>query len=441
MEIKALNYTFPDGTHVLKSVNLKVDDGQAVFVYGLNGSGKSTLALAAAGIVEKLHGGTLSGRVMVSGRNVLEMEPSERVSKVGLLMQHPETQVFFSTLRDELSFVLENAGFDERDARARTDELLKRVELLSRADDPPESLSQGQKQLLSLCVAIAAHPRLLILDEPDAFLDPKAEKVLWELVRMEKERGASVLIFGSWPSPPEITDATYTLVDGELYHGLPESKRIWVDVPSGHHETPVFQVKELHHSAGDRTIDINSMEIAGGITLLLGPTGSGKTTLTRFLVGLDNPSSGKILLMGKDISEMRLSEIGKHIGYLFQVPEYQLVGRTVEEEIAISMKARGTFSTSKLSDVLDMFQLSRYRNRFPLNLSGGEMKRVAMASVFATEPMYLVMDEPEANLDPVQLANFASILGSTLTKIHGALITSPMKSRLEFRGDTREIRL
>ncbi len=138
------------------------------------------------------------------------------------------------------------------------------------------------------------------------------------------------------------------------------------------------------------------------ITAVIGPNGSGKTTLSKVMIGVFPATGGKILLQGDPVSELSLAEIGRSIGYVFQNPDLQLFCGTVAEEIGFGLINRGCEPDrvkEKVDFYLDYFQLAEYRNAFPLHLSQGEKQRVAIASVLAAEPEFLILDEPTIGLD------------------------------------------
>jgi energy-coupling factor transport system ATP-binding protein len=146
----------------------------------------------------------------------------------------------------------------------------------------------------------------------------------------------------------------------------------------------------------DLTFDKNE------ITAIIGPNGSGKTTLTKLMIGVLLPNTGKILLDDRPLREYSLAEIGRHIGYVFQNPDQQLFCPTVAEEVGFGLKHRG-WEPEKVRErvkfYLDYFELTVYRKVFPLHLSQGEKQRLAIASVLANEPGFLILDEPTVGLD------------------------------------------
>lgn len=142
-------------------------------------------------------------------------------------------------------------------------------------------------------------------------------------------------------------------------------------------------------------LDIES----GELVALLGPSGCGKTTTLRMIAGLERPSGGAILFDGKDVSEQPVQD--RNVGMVFQ--RYALFPHmTVEKNVAFGLSVRGTPRAEigeRLEEILDVVQLTQFRHRFPAQLSGGQMQRVAIARTLITKPSVLMMDEPLANLD------------------------------------------
>lgn len=142
------------------------------------------------------------------------------------------------------------------------------------------------------------------------------------------------------------------------------------------------------------------LDIASGeLVALLGPSGCGKTTTLRMIAGLEKPSSGAILFDGKDVSEQPVQD--RNVGMVFQ--RYALFPHmSVEKNVAFGLSVRGVPKAEiaqRLDEILDVVQLTQFRSRFPAQLSGGQMQRVAIARTLITKPTVLMMDEPLANLD------------------------------------------
>lgn len=153
-----------------------------------------------------------------------------------------------------------------------------------------------------------------------------------------------------------------------------------------------------------------------GMTAVTGPNGSGKTTFSKLLAGILSPTKGLIRLDGQLLSSMTLGQIGRKVGYVFQNPDQQLFCATVEEEIGFglqNMNLPPEQVSQKVEEIMGYFELSGYARSFPLRLSAGEKRRLAIAAVLALEPELLVLDEPTAGLDAYR----QRLLGDYLTRI------------------------
>ena len=153
--------------------------------------------------------------------------------------------------------------------------------------------------------------------------------------------------------------------------------------------------------------DINCEFNDGEFIVLIGHTGSGKSTLIQHLNGLLKPTTGKIIVDGIDISDKKakLSDIRKKIGLVFQYPEYQLFEETIEKDIEFGPRNLGLSQeeiTKRVKRAMEMVGLDyeTYKDKSPFDLSGGQKRRVAIAGVVAMEPKVLILDEPIAGLDP-----------------------------------------
>lgn len=176
---------------------------------------------------------------------------------------------------------------------------------------------------------------------------------------------------------------------------------------------PILQVQHLTHTYGmgtpfehsaveDMNFDVQDGEFLG----IIGHTGSGKSTLIQHLNGLLRPTSGKVLLSGRDIwaQPKKIRDVRFRVGLVFQYPEYQLFEETVYKDIAFgpaNMGKTGTELDRSVRQAAEFVGLKpEYLDRSPFELSGGQKRRVALAGVIAMEPRVLVLDEPSAGLDP-----------------------------------------
>ena len=163
-------------------------------------------------------------------------------------------------------------------------------------------------------------------------------------------------------------------------------------------------VKKYDHGIVDLD-NVNLKIDKGEFAFLVGPSGSGKSTFLRLLIKEEEPTSGKILVEGKDITKMKKKDIPylrRKIGFVFQ--DFRLLyDRTVEENIVFALRvieASEREIKAQLKAVLQMVGLSGKEKFYPNQLSGGEQQRVALARALATKPPILIADEPTGNLDP-----------------------------------------
>ncbi|MFW9848950.1 MAG: energy-coupling factor ABC transporter ATP-binding protein [Candidatus Thorarchaeota archaeon] len=157
-----------------------------------------------------------------------------------------------------------------------------------------------------------------------------------------------------------------------------------------------------------------SLEIAEGERIaIMGANGAGKTTLVKHMNGLLRPQSGKVFLEGHDTDEMSVAEIARVVGLVWQNPDHQLFLDTVEKEVTFGLKNLG-YSIEDIDKrctrTLSRLGIEDLANRSPFSLSGGERKRVALASVLATEPQILALDEPTIGQDAQQKENLSKLL-------------------------------
>jgi energy-coupling factor transport system ATP-binding protein len=157
------------------------------------------------------------------------------------------------------------------------------------------------------------------------------------------------------------------------------------------------------------TLNIFPGEILG----LLGPNGAGKTTLIKCILGLSKPQKGKIFFKGNDISNDSVHSRAKNIGLIFQNPNHQLFEKTVEEEIKFSLKnlkLSKPIYKSRIQKYLKLLNLIEFKELSPFSLSGGQKRRVAIASILAREPELIIFDEPTVGQDAQQKKNLEEII-------------------------------
>jgi cobalt transport protein ATP-binding subunit len=165
---------------------------------------------------------------------------------------------------------------------------------------------------------------------------------------------------------------------------------------------------------GHRALDGIDLTVQRGERVaLLGPNGAGKTTLVLHLNGVLRPTAGSVEVGGLPVVREHLREIRRRVGIVFQDPDDQLFMPTVAEDVAFgpaNFGLRGAELEARVHDALSAVGMGEHAGRSPLHLSGGQRRRVALATVLACDPEILVLDEPSSNLDPVARRELAEVL-------------------------------
>lgn len=179
---------------------------------------------------------------------------------------------------------------------------------------------------------------------------------------------------------------------------------------------PSLSIAGLSYAYPDGTRALAGIDLrveAGERVALLGPNGAGKTTLVLQLNGILTPTAGSVAVGGLPVERPNLHEIRRRVGIVFQDPDDQLFMTTVGEDVAFgpaNFGVRGADLDQRVADALAAVGMSEHADRSPLHLSGGQRRRVALATVLACEPEILVLDEPSSNLDPVARRELAEVL-------------------------------
>ncbi|BCJ92808.1 energy-coupling factor transporter ATP-binding protein EcfA2 [Anaerocolumna cellulosilytica] len=195
--IDKLNYVYSPGTayekHALKDINLVINDGEFIGLIGHTGSGKSTLTQHLNGLM-KATGGT----IYYNGQDIYDKDFSMKWlrSKVGLVFQYPEHQLFETTVYKDVCFGPKNLGLDQLEIDVRTYEAIKLVGLSDDLlDASPFEMSGGQKRRVAIAGVLAMKPEVLILDEPTAGLDPKGrDEILDQIAKLHKESNLTIIL-------------------------------------------------------------------------------------------------------------------------------------------------------------------------------------------------------------------------------------------------------
>lgn len=455
----------------LSGVDLDIAPGERVLVLGPSGSGKSTLMGGLAGLLGGAEEGEATGTLTVDG-----VAPADARGRVGLLMQDPEAQVVLARVGDDVAFGMENLGVAREEIWPRVENSLEAVGLSVPLDHSTTELSGGQKQRLALASILAMGPGLLLLDEPTANLDPSGVAEVRAAVEAVVERtGATVVVVEHrvdvWAS---LVDRVIVVADGAIAADGPldevlaqqgdalRERGIWLpgdDVaaevgpapevaPASSEAAPIASVADLTIGY-DTSAPVRSgidLTIERGVsTCIVGANGAGKSTFALTLAGLLPPLEGTVEVETSDGTrgdphEWSSKQLLGRMSMVFQEPEYQFLAATVAEELAIGPRAAG-MSEEEIAPLVDehleALGLTALARANPMTLSGGEKRRLSVATALISAPELLILDEPTFGQDRgtwlglVRLLRAALERGVTLVSItHDPAFVAAMGQRI-----------
>ncbi len=179
---------------------------------------------------------------------------------------------------------------------------------------------------------------------------------------------------------------------------------------------PLIVINDVDYTYPNGTVALRKINLninKGELIGIMGKNGAGKTTLIRTLNGLIRPSKGNIYINDENIKSKSIGKLSQKVGIIFQNPMHQVFSNTVEEEIKFSLKSLDLSKEEiqdRINNILKTFNLEKYRERSPLNLSGGETKKLALASIFCRNPEILVFDEPTLGQDTYEIDFFIKLI-------------------------------
>ncbi|MFF4649679.1 ABC transporter ATP-binding protein [Streptomyces sp. NPDC001380] len=480
LDVRDLRVSFPaadaEGGSVtaVDGLSLTLARGRSLGLVGESGSGKSTAAFALLG----MHRGTgaeVTGTVRVAGTDVNAASDEElrrlRGNRVAMVFQDPLSALDpFWSVGDQIAEVYRlHTGASRRAARARAVEVLDRVgipDAARRAGAHPHEFSGGMRQRALIAMALACEPDVLVADEPTTALDVTVQAQILDLLHdLREETGMGLLLVThDLGVVAGATDEVLVMQGGRAVEhggtedvlsapGRPYTRQLVEAVPRLEaRRTPVpvgddvlLRVEDLHRhypapggsggSGGERApglgrllgrrpqhraVDGVTLDVRRGETLgVVGESGSGKTTLGRMMVRLLEPTSGRILLDGRDISrdgERALRPVRRDLQMVFQDPVSSLnPRRSVGDSVAEPLLAGGADAAAARSEVRDLLERvglpASWYDRYPHEFSGGQRQRVGIARALAVRPRLIVCDEPVSALDVSTQAQVVGLLG------------------------------
>ena len=469
IRLERVSVTYPDAAFpVLREVDVTLPEGELCLVLGRTGAGKSTLLGTINGLVPHFTGGTLSGRVLVDGRDTRTHPPRELADVVGVVGQDPLAGFVTDTVEEELAYGMEQLALPADVMRKRVEETLDLIGLADLRSRALRDLSGGQQQRAAIGAVLTSHPRILVLDEPTSALDPTAaEEVLAAITRLVHDLGITVVMAEHrLERVLQYADRVLFLPgDGSARTGLP-ADMMTADVPS----PPVVQLGRLagwqplplsvrdarRHAAPLRerlgTVSPRASTTAGSVALraknvgvrygdviavrdvdldlargqvvgLMGRNGAGKSSLLWALQGAGRRSAGIVDVEGVDPGAQSAHEARALVGLVPQSAADLLYLETVADELTQADAESGRPAGSA-SELLDELMPELARDLHPRDLSEGQRLALVLAIQLVAEPAVVLLDEPTRGLDYDAKARLAVVLQGLAGKGHAVVVST-----------------
>ena len=459
--IQDLTFSYPNRERpALDHLDLTIEQGAYVVLCGASGSGKTTLLRHLKSVLTP-HG-RRSGQILFNGTPLEQIPLGDQASRIGFVMQNPDDQIVTDKVWHELAFGLESLGTEPELMRLRVAEMASYFGIQDWFHRDVATLSGGQKQLLNLASIMAMQPQVLILDEPTSQLDPiAASDFLNTVKKINMELGTTVIItehrledvfhsadqvivmeqgrIVAQGSPRAVSNALWQ-AQSPMFAALPAPTRIFyqagakgespLTVREGRawlskalpkvtyttlEETPAPLTSEMALRLKDIWFryEKNGEDVLRGVNLevpknsifaLLGGNGTGKSTTLKTIAGICRPYRGKVELFGQKMGKGQ-SAFRQGLAMLPQDPKSLFVKKT----LALDLEEM-TQEAEKIQKVAQLCRIEHLLEQHPMDLSGGELQRSALAKVLLTEPKLLLLDEPTKGLDSFFKLEFAKIL-------------------------------
>lgn len=456
VEVQNLSFTYPRcAAPALGDVSFSLEKGDFAVICGATGSGKSTLLRCLKR--ELTPKGALTGEIRLDGRPLAALSDRESAGDIGFVFQRPQQQIVTDKVWHELAFGLENLGLPQEAIRRRVAETAAFFGMEDWFDRPVSALSGGQQQILNLAAVMTLQPRLLLLDEPTAQLDPiAATGFLSALQRLNRELGLTILLiehrleeaipvsnrvlaleggrmlaFGetrmtarqlcahpvlglAMPAAarlahalrPETAPFPLTVREGRQLlealgpapHPLPPAP-VRADAPEALRFSGVYFRYE--RSAPDTLSDLSFTVRAGELTCLLGGNGAGKSTALLCAAGLLRPYAGQIAVFGKKLKSYPGQSLYRDcLALLPQDVQTLFLRNSVAQELQDAGADAKAFP----------FDFGPLLSKHPYDLSGGEQQALGLCKALAAHPRLLLLDEPTKGLDAFAKARLGRLL-------------------------------
>ena len=428
--IELKNYSFKymnSKKWILRNANFKLNFGELIVLSGLSGEGKSTLLASVNGIIPNITPGTQEGEIFVNGENIKGKRPSEISKVVGSVLQNADSQIINSKVEDEIAFGCENINMTPKEIEKQINMVCDFMELDK--EWITKRLSGGQKQRLITACIFAMKQKILIFDEPLANLDLEGAHTLLKMLKQLTLKGYAVIIIEHrldivLPYANKVAWLNQGKI--EVYKDKQEALNSTLIITYNKNKKdqvkePCFKVEDLSYSVPNKDIlkELTFSINKGERVVILGENGCGKTTLMKLLAKMIKPTKGEInQFIDKSSINKPKNSWFKKLGFVYQNPNYQLFMPSVLDEVKFQSK-----SLEVTEEMMEKFSLNELKDRHPQSLSEGQKRRLTIASVLASTPEVILLDEPTVGQDYYGLRNVIRNLNELHERTNNTMIT------------------
>ena len=482
IELRGVAVTYAGASRpALRDADLRIGEGELVLVVGPTGSGKSTLLRTLNGLVPHFSGGTLTGSVVVAGRNTREHRPRDLADLVGFVVQDPTSAFVTDTVEDEIAYGMETLGVEPAAMRRRLEETLDIMGLADLRERSLRELSGGQQQRVAIAAVLAAGPRVLVLDEPTSALDPvAAEEVLAALHRLVHDLGYTVVLaehrlervvqhadrivlvrdgvvsalldpaeaMALSPVHPPIVELGRRMGWSPLPLSIRDARRragtlrtrlsaLGTGPSTGEPTAPSVAGKSADSDAAlvntDRlsvrrgVVDALrrvSLKIGpGSVTAVMGRNGAGKSTLLAALAGQLPATGGRVQLGGGSPDRLAPRDRVRVIGLVPQDPDLLLYADSVAAECQAADRDFGAPAGTARA-LLARIAGPVDDDRHPRDLSEGKRLALALSIILAGRPQIVLLDEPTRGLDYPAKRRLVGVLRELAADGHAVVVAT-----------------
>jgi len=418
IKVSSLSCEDETGKKILNNISFSLNSGEAIAIVGQSGSGKTTLAYCLTGIIPKKLNFHLDGKILIDDKDISNLEIRDIARRINIILQDYEVQIFGLTVEEDIIFGLENLMLEEKEIERRLEWVLKTFELEKYRNYNVSELSGGLKQRLAIASTVAMYPEFLVMDDPTSNLDWKGVKELGSVINILKNQGKGIIVMARRIKGLEqYFNDIFKLENGKLMKQELNNYSFSFNIKKSNGSScnrnlgDAVIIENLWFKYSNEYVlkDINIKLGFGEVISIMGSNGSGKTTLVKHINGLLKPNKGRVLVAGRDTRKFSTAELSRFVGFVFQDPNKHITSETVWEETVFGCKNLG-IPFDKAEYALKLLELYDKKDKAPYSLSMGEKVRLMIASVIATDPSILILDEPTTGQDEKTLQLIENII-------------------------------